>query len=128
MTREEQILKAGIEYTIANKPKCIAGDNFKDLADIFNKNPDFEAGAKWADEHPRWISVKDELPKLIANKLLFDYSDDVLVYLKDGSITVGRWERDNSTGEQYWLLDIDKDVIVTHWMPLPQEPKKGGEQ
>jgi hypothetical protein len=77
---------------------------------------------------PHWISVEDELPKLIAYKLLFDYSDDVLVYLKDGSITVGRWERDNSTGEQYWLLDIDKDVIVTHWMPLPQEPKKGGEQ
>ncbi len=62
MTRKEEITKAGIEYTIANKPKCIAGDNFKDSADILNRNPDFEAGAEWADAHPHWISVADELP------------------------------------------------------------------
>ena len=50
--REKQIEDAGIEYTIANKPRCIAGDNFADLARQFNKNKDFEAGAKWSDRNP----------------------------------------------------------------------------
>lgn len=50
--REKQIEDAGIEYTIANKPRCIAGDNFADLARQLNKNKDFEAGAKWSDKHP----------------------------------------------------------------------------
>lgn len=28
MTREEQIIEAGIEYTMQNNPVCIGGDNF----------------------------------------------------------------------------------------------------
>lgn len=33
------------------------------------------------------------------------------------------YEWDNSTGEHYWVLyGVDKDLIVTHWMPLPEAP------
>ena len=99
MKREEQILKAGIEYTIANKPKCIAGDNFKDLADIFNKNPDFEAGAMWADAHPHWISVEDELPP--DNEAFIAYWNHFVI------VQQGRDERFGSNKH------------ITHWMPLP---------
>ena len=69
---------------------------------------------------PHLISVEDELPKINPNGSEWEYSDDVIVALKDGSIAVGRYERDNSIGEHYWVLyGVDKDLIVTHWMPAP---------
>lgn len=84
---------------------------------------------EWADSHPHWISVEDELPKINPNDSEWEYSNDVIVSLKDGCIAVGRYERDNSTGEHYFVLyGVDKDLIVTHWMPLPQPPKKGGKK
>lgn len=85
---------------------------------------------RWCDSHPHWISVEAELPKINHNDSEWEFSDDVIVYLKDGDIAVGRYERDNSIGEHYWVLyGVDKDLIVTHWMPLPQPPtKKGGEE
>lgn len=55
MTREEEIIEAGIEYTMQNSPVCIGGDNFYEQARMFNRNRSFEAGAKWADEHPKSI-------------------------------------------------------------------------
>lgn len=89
----------------------------------------FIEGAVWADAHPHWLSVVDDLPKINPNGSEWEYSDDVLVVFKDGSIAVGRYERDNSTGEHYWwLYGVDKDLVVTHWMPLPQAPKEGGEE
>lgn len=79
---------------------------------------------EWADSHTNWISVKDELPKINHNDSEWEYSNDVIVSLKDGSIAVGRYERDNSTGEHYWVLyGVDKDLIVTHWMPKPVPPE-----
>ena len=120
MTREEEIMKAarvyanGIAQHLPNKKYC---------------EEDFITGAVWADAHPHWLSVEDELPKINPNGSEWEYSDDVLVAFKDGSIAVGRYERDNSTTEHYWwLYGVDKDLIVTHWMPLPQSPKKGGNQ
>ena len=50
--REDEITEAGIEYTIANCPRCIGGANFEEVVRQFNKNPHFEAGARWSDEHP----------------------------------------------------------------------------
>ena len=46
MTREEQIRRASIEYTLKNRPKCICGD----MEDELNRNHSFEEGAKWADK------------------------------------------------------------------------------
>ena len=78
---------------------------------------------------PHWISAEEELPIINPNDSEWEYSDDVIVALKDGSIAVGRYERDNSIGEHYWMLyGVDKDLFVTHWMPLPAPPKKGGEE
>lgn len=61
MTREEQIRRASIEYTLKNRPKCICGD----MEDELNRNPSFEEGAKWADEHPinMWHDTNEE-PRL----------------------------------------------------------------
>ena len=49
MTREEQIIQAGIEYTIKNRPMRIGGAFFE-VIDEMNRNHAFEEGAKWADK------------------------------------------------------------------------------
>lgn len=90
MIREEQIIEAGIEYTMQNNPICIGGDNFYEQAKEFNRNRSFEAGAKWADKHPDINSLwhtPDEVPQF--KKRLVIHCDeenewnpiDQLVYL-----------------------------------------------
>lgn len=54
-----------------------------------------------------WISVKDSLP---------EREQEVIVYtgnvLKPSVITY-----------HFWEADMDSWTRVTHWMPLPQQPK-----
>jgi hypothetical protein len=52
MSREKEIIEAGIEYTMRTKPNMLAGDKFFEEMREFNRNKAFEEGAKWADEHP----------------------------------------------------------------------------
>ena len=97
-------------------------------AEIIAYRNGFTTGAMWRQTHPHWISVDDELPKINPNDSEWENSDDVLVAFKDGSIAVGRYERDISTGKRYWILyGVGKDLVVTHWMPLPsvEHLKKG---
>ena len=58
---------------------------------------------RWADAHPNWISVEDELPEERGWYLVYDanMSHDVCMWYG------GCW------GDCY---------NVTHWMPLPDEP------
>lgn len=65
MTREQQIIQAGIEYTVKTRPTGIGGDAFSELVDKMNRNHAFEEGAKWADNHPVnvWHDISEE-PKL----------------------------------------------------------------
>lgn len=57
-----------------------------------------------------WISVKDRLPELYV---------DVLIFTKGGTIAVDRLERIMSWGEDFYNYGQN----VTHWMPLPQKPE-----
>lgn len=50
MTREEEIIEAGVEYTMKNRPNVLAGDRFSEEMREFNRNKAFEEGAKWANE------------------------------------------------------------------------------
>ena len=78
----------------------------------------FVTGAEWADQHPHWISVEDELPKI---------GKDVLVLRKDGEMQVAH--QYNETIARWWSVDgFPLKDNVTHWMPLPQAPKKGGKE
>lgn len=96
MTREEEIRQA--QVAIYGTEHCRAAEHFK-------------AGLQWADTHPHWISVEDELPK---------DSGDVLALTKGGKmlVTLGTYDE----GEWVWSFYSPKDYI-THWMPLPQPPK-----
>lgn len=66
----------------------------------------FECGVEWADAHPHWISVEDELPK---------ERDWYLIYDTNMGHDVCMWYGD-CWGNCY---------KVTHWMPLPAPPMKG---
>ena len=92
-------------------------------------------GAQWADQHPQWISVEDEMPP-------FDWKEDgswrrslpVLIYDPTRGIFVGCYESDDLYGKTYWIYDNGKRPTkevsggyewdnVTHWMEI-QPPRK----
>lgn len=50
MTREEQIIEAGIDYTMSVRPMCVGGLAFEEDIRKMNRNKSFEEGAKWADK------------------------------------------------------------------------------
>lgn len=47
---QEQIIDAGIDYTMRTCPVCMGGAAFEDMIRRYNRNPSFEAGATWAKE------------------------------------------------------------------------------
>ena len=91
MTREEQIIEKGIEYTLNHNPMCLGGDNFAKQVQALNRNYSFEDGAKWADEHPInvWHFIS-EMPKagLI---LCHDLNEAFEVIYIDEEITSAHW-------------------------------------
>lgn len=93
MTREEQI-----------------NQELKTRYETPHYNAGFVEGAHWADEHPHWISVDDELPPLLYKNL----NESVL------ALTYGMYVR-----TAFYVFDEDEWVgnyKVTHWMPLPKMP------
>ena len=100
MTREQEIMEGALahDYDLA-------------FAEVFAE------GAKWADEHPHWISVEDELPEREG-----DYSDfSIRVLATDGKDVHKAMLHNDGTWftHDLWVLEN-----VTHWMPLPAS--KGG--
>ena len=60
-----------------------------------------------------WISVDDELPENIANRVL-------VVCERSNGVFYAHYEK------PFWInLETDKPFIstVTHWMPIPHPPK-----
>jgi hypothetical protein len=105
MTREEVIIKAAVTSKI--------GVNIEEpLKRAYQYG--FRDGARWADEHPHWISVEERLPNPGAIVLMSQGLDEA-VY---GYFSLDHTFR-NRKG--YMLAN------VTHWMPLPSIPK-GGKQ
>lgn len=88
----------------------------KDMAVAFGDA--FKAGARWADSHPHWISIEDELPKIED-----DYSDfSIKVLATDGEDVYKAMLHNDGT---WFTHDLWVYEGVTHWMPLPTPPKKG---
>lgn len=118
MIREEEIIEAGIEYNMQNSPCCIGGDNFYEQAMKFNRNKSFEAGAKWADEHPEspWISVENDLPCNHDELIYFGTTVIVLVRLKNGNVLSNYMSRVENSYKWSWA----RPVNITHWMLIPK--------
>lgn len=63
---QEQIIDAGINYTMSTRPVCMGGDAFGDMIRQYNRNPLFEVGATWAKENLikeacEWLIQQEEM-------------------------------------------------------------------
>lgn len=96
MTRQEELVQAARkEYPEWEEAQC-----------------HFIDGAHYADSHPHWISVKDELPPTSDRD---DESEDCLIVDEDGDMNVGYYNKMDKT----WFSCDGYILGVTHWMPLP---------
>ena len=111
MTREEQIIKIGAQFAIDETDGQTSGRAASMRGVLLSA---FRAGAQWADSHPNWISVEDELPPRAEKS--FTFSDYVLVCDNIGYIDTACYNFEKNRWD--WLNN------VTHWMHLPQPPRK----
>ena len=92
---------------------------------------------RWCDEHPHWISVKEQLP----SKKNEYVNNSILVLSTDGNnVYKSRYLYQNQSNEclsGWFTYDLYKLDNITHWMPLPEAPsssefpnnsKKGDEE
>lgn len=71
-----------------------------------------------------WISVKDRLPEQF---------EPVMVYAKSTSVQGGAITFVGACKNGFWFIQNSEAALgypnlqyeVTHWMPLPQQPKEG---
>ena len=100
MTREEEI------YNAMGDAEWKHIDGTKDI-ELFDMG--FKEGAEWADRHPHWISVEDELPEQNRWVLAYNGTSINLLMLAGN----GNWY-DHSVAQHR---------NVTHWM-LVEPPEK----
>lgn len=76
----------------------------------------FIDGANWADSHPQWIPVEEELPE---PHFADTSSDWVLVCTTKGGVYIDSYNHKHNE----WL---NNHKSITNWMPLPlpQQGKK----
>lgn len=123
MTREEEIKEQAEKKAL--EPSRLMHPYAKQYKVMSAYEIGFIEGAVWADAHPHWISVEDELPEVCVA---------VLTTTPHGTQRVGFYE------DGWWLAnttDLVRMGSITHWMPLPQPPhhfadvsqkvKEGGE-
>lgn len=105
MARKEEIYKAARDYLF----------NFfiPSGVRIEEWNTCFEAGAKWADEHPKnlWRDAKNDPPKDM--KPVVGYDDGI----------IGVYEY--SPEEKIWSIGMLISDAPEYWVPIPK--LKGGE-
>lgn len=76
----------------------------------------FVAAANWADSHPHWIPVEEELPKENGKT-----GQSISVWATNGLMSCEmRYNFDTKKWTDMWGDPFD----VTHWMPLPEAPRK----
>lgn len=76
---QEQIVDAGIDYTMSTCPVYIGGAAFEEKIRQFSRNPSFEAGANWAkkkllEEITQWLSEELVEEQAVPNPF---YNSDV---------------------------------------------------
>lgn len=77
-------------------------------------------------ELPHWINAKAKKPKLKHSEDNMKYSDTVIV-TNGQYCTSARWLYSTWGGWYGWYDDSDEELKgITHWMPMPAPPKKGG--
>lgn len=121
MTREEEIRNA-ID-TIFPIPPSEKGRKYEQALMATG----FEAGVRWADEHPKspWISVDDDLPcnrEELLSKEKEGYTESVMAYTNIGVIFISM--RKYNDGWKWETSNYFPRIIITHWLPIPELPKE----
>lgn len=70
-----------------------------------------------------WHSVADDFPPKAKNNNRIEFSVEVLVRLDKNKLDFGRYDYTYKS----WYVGLQR-VYPTHWMEIPQLPKKGGEE
>lgn len=124
MTRGEEILEAArtrAERHQVAEMELYRGDRCNySYGRIYNSEiASFEAGAKYADEHPKspWISVKDDLPCNHKELLHKNNNTKRVLVIDNGYPNVGEMFKMRN-GSWGWLFSRK----ITHWMPIPEFP------
>ena len=117
MTREEEIKRQAEKKAL--EPSRLMHPYAKQYKVMSAYEIGFIEGAVWADAHPHWINVEDELPPKRPNR---EQSKNVLVRTNSGRTKIEYYDYGNDVIKEWWKYNI------THWMPLPQAPKEGGEK
>lgn len=125
MTREEQIKKAAHDFSWG-----WCDDKAHPL------NDGFIEGAKWADSHPQWIPVEEELPPKGMEVLAWGITKPVEKGKLSFCDVFYSWRMDHKplfydevdeNGFCLYSLGSRSDhrgFKITHWMPLPEAPRK----
>lgn len=111
MTREEEIKEQAEKKAL--EPSRLMHPYAKQYKVMSAYEIGFIEGAVWADAHPHWINVEDELPPKQAMR---QQSKDVLVRTNTGRIKIEYYDYDNEVIKQWWKN------YITHWCYLPQLP------
>lgn len=89
-------------YMTQNHDVTLFQNEMQDLIDVVEKS--------------RWIKIEDELPPL--RTYVIGYVINLFGRGKNYVSEV------YFSSDQEWLINIDDECIVTHWMPLPYPPKE----
>lgn len=78
----------------------------------------FVAAATWADSHPHWIPVEEELPELTID----DWRGEGIFFVTDD----GKSHFGFYSNKGVWFSSVYgfNGHQVTHWMPKPLPPRK----
>ena len=127
MTRKE-IVKALRECSSGNMncSKCPMWDSKIDLRCMDFAMKCAADMLEW-DTKPKWISVKDRLPEVDVQVIVFAVGKyDCFIGTTTHAIST---MLDRPSGKRWavpWQY-FDVDYEITHWMPLPEPPKEGME-
>jgi hypothetical protein len=73
---------------------------------------------------PQWISVKDKLPELRQEVLVWYDNGYEVAYLQKFEPPKLQYPQFNNVEMFEWCFGDFEDFDVTHWMPLPDMPKE----
>lgn len=106
MTREEQIIEAGKTAAEGKEFSVLVNKQHRTMSAY---EIGFIEGAEWADQHPHWIPVEEELPE--ERKVVWvrkHFNKEVL----------GEFDIYDSAAFCNGEFQCDNSCTVTHWMEI----------
>ena len=101
------------DCTVIDKAPVFDGHTDKDITRVMSLQP---------HSYPNWISVEDELPTKRKDPLVI--SDNVFIRTTGGHYLSAVYDHQDKQWIDVYNIETLESNEVTHWMPLPQPPRK----